>query len=256
MRRLGIALAAGLAALYAGAAAADVVIAPAEGFTNVEPLGRLTLSRAYGPKPGKTCVADGAGAAGCRLVAAAAEWSPADVPVTVELERRGDGLALLLSTRLQDPRARAACWSRRELSTTEASRPERTWAAIEAGLDAWSRDCAVVRTLGAETVGLAFREARADFVRAHAVLRGVRGLPDTPAEMSVGSFFPPKVSQALLDAVAVACGGPPGQARLEADGAIAWDFDRNAVYGADGARPFGVCVDDQIRYYPGYRRGN
>ncbi|MDG2530739.1 hypothetical protein [Caulobacter endophyticus] len=256
MKRWGAAVAAMLLALPVGQAAADVVIAPAEGFTNVEPLGRLTMSRTYGPKPGRTCVADGAGWAGCRLLGAAAEWSPPDLPVKVELERRGGGFALLLSVRLQDPKGRAVCWSRRELSRAETSSAARTWGAMEAGLDAWSRDCAAVRGLGVDTVRSAFADVRPDLDRAYPVLRRVTGLPSTPAEMSVDSFLPSKVSQPMLDAVSAACGGPPGQARLEADGRIAWDFDRTAAYGADGARPFGLCVDDQIRHYPGYQRRN
>lgn len=252
----GIAITLMLLALHPDTAAADVVIGPAEGFTNVEPLGQLTLSRAYGPKPGRSCVADGAGSAGCRLIAAAAEWSPADLPVKVELERRGGGFALLLSTRLQDPKGRPACWSRRELSAAETSTPQRAWATMSASLEAWSLDCAVVRGLGAPGVTAGFAAVRRDFGRAHEVLRRVGGLPDTPGEMSVDTFLPSRVSQPLLDAVATACGGPPGQARLEADGGIAWDFDRTVAYGADGSRPFGVCVDDQIRHYPGYRRRN
>lgn len=256
MGRFGVAVAAVLSVLCPAVAMADVVFAPAEGFTNVEPLGRLTMSRAYGPKPGKACVADGAGSAGCRLLAASAEWSPPDLPITVELERRGEDLALLLSTRLQEPRGRPACWSRRVLTRTEASSAERTWAAMEASLEAWSRDCLVARELGAQEVQAAFAAVRSDFGRAHGVLRRVGGLPDAPAEMSVGTFLPSKVSQPLLDAVAVACGGPTGQARVEADGGITWSFDRSVAYGADGSKPFGVCVDDQIRYYPGYRRRN
>ncbi|KSB87999.1 hypothetical protein AS593_19000 [Caulobacter vibrioides] len=256
MKSVGIVVATVLLALQATTAAADVVIAPAEGFTNVEPLGQLTMSRTYGPRQGKTCVADGAGSAGCRLVAAAAEWSPPDLPVTVELERRGGGFALLLSTLYQDPKGRPACWVRRELAPEETSSSERTWAATKAAFDAWSRDCEAVRGLGADRLRAAIAAAQPDFGRAYKVLRGVRGLPDTPGEMSVGSFLPSQVSQPLLDAVAAACGGPPGQARLGSDGKIAWDFDRTIAYGADGSRPFGVCVDDQIRHYPGYQRRN
>jgi len=65
-----------------------------------------------------------------------------------------------------------------------------------------------------------------------------------------------QAATAAADAVAAACGGPSGQVRLEADGRITWDFDRTVAYGADGSRPFGVCVDDQIRHYPGYQRRN
>ncbi|PVM90165.1 hypothetical protein [Caulobacter endophyticus] len=256
MRRLGFAVAALLLALRAGAADADVVFAPAEGFTNVEPLGRLTMSRTYGPRLGKTCVADGAGSTGCRLIAAAAEWSPPDLPITLQLERRGGAFALLLSTRLQDPKGRAVCWSRRELSEAETSSAARMLSAVEGGIEAWSRECAPIRGLGVDAVRLAFADVRPDLGRAYPVLRGVTGLPATPAEMSIDSFLPSKVSQPLLDAVAAACGGPPGQARLEADGRITWDFDRTVAYGADGSRPFGVCVDDQIRHYPGYQRRN
>jgi hypothetical protein len=72
------------------------------------------------------------------------------------------------------------------------------------------------------------------------------------ATTGLDSFFPDRITQPLLDAVAVACGGDPGSATLRPDDAIVWHFDRTVPYGSDGSRPFGVCVDEQIKYFPGY----
>lgn len=89
--------------------------------------------------------------------------------------------------------------------------------------------------------------------RAYQVLRVARQL--TPSEEGAGldSFFPDRVTQPLLDAVAVACGGSVGSATLGPNDTIIWHFDRTVPYGLDGSRPFGVCVDEQIKYFPGYR---
>lgn len=241
------------AALVAGLAHADVVNLPPEGFSSVEPLGGLELRRTYGPRPGRTCLPSETRPKGCVLIAAAAEWAPPNLPLSVSLERRGDRLMVLMTSLLYDRKGRPACLSRHVLAPADAARPGQTWSRMKAEFYDWSRSCAVVGALGAEQARAAFDEIGPDMTRAHGVLLAAGRLPDTPDEIALGSFLPTMVSQPLLDAVALACEGPVGQARLEPDGAIAWRFDRNEAYGPDGARPFGLCVDDQIRYYPGYR---
>lgn len=238
---------------WTAVARADVVMSPPNGFAITEPLGVLSLGRVYGPRPGRVCVYDRA-PKGCALEAVSAEWSPRNLPIAVTLERRDTGFVIQFSTLLQTPKGLPACFARQRLVGADASTAARVWARLQSRFETWSEACDAVRALGADQARSDFLSTRTDFSRAYPVLRAARSL--TPSEEGVGvdSFLPDRVTQPLLDAVAVACGGSPGSATLRPDGTIAWRFDRTVPYGPDRSRPFGVCVDDQIKYFPGYPR--
>ncbi|KRA63867.1 hypothetical protein ASD79_21480 [Caulobacter sp. Root655] len=246
-------LAGTIAAGWAAIARADVVTSPPDGFAIAEPLGGLSLRRVYGSRPGQTCIYDRA-PKGCALLAVSAEWSPRNLPIAVTLERRDTGFAIQFSTLLQNPKGLPACYTRQGLAGSGASSAARVWASLQSRFETWSKECDVVRALGGDRARSDFLSTGADMSRAYQVLRAARQL--TPSEEGAGldSFLPDRVTQPLLDAVVVACGGSPGSATLGSNDTIAWHFDRTVPYGPDGSRPFGVCVDEQIKYFPGYRR--
>jgi hypothetical protein len=176
------------------------------------------------------------------------------LPIAVTLERRDTGFVIQLSTLLRNPRGFPACYARQGLAGSGASSAVQVWASLQSQFEKWSKACDVVRALGADRARSDFLSTRVDMSRAYPVLRATRQL--TPSEEGAGldSFLPDRVTQPLLDAVVVACGGAPGSATLESNGTIAWRFDRTVPYGLDGSMPFGVCVDEQIKYFPGYLR--
>ncbi|MDR7115579.1 hypothetical protein [Caulobacter sp. BE254] len=245
-------LAGTIAAGWTVVARADVVTSPPDGFAIAEPLGGLSLRRVYGSRPGRVCVFDRE-PKGCSLQAVSAEWSPRNLPLAVTLERRNTGFVVQFSTLLRTPRGFPACYARQRLADSDASSAARVWASVQSRFETWSQACDVVRALGGDHARSDFLSTRSDMSRAYQVLRAARQL--TPSEEGAGldSFFPDRVTQPLLDAVAIACGGSPGSATLGPDDTIAWRFDQTVPYGPDGSRPFGVCVDDQIKYFPGYR---
>jgi hypothetical protein len=231
---------------------ADILVSPPNGFTAVEELGVLSLNRTYGARPGEACVHDET-PKGCRILAIAAEWSPSDVPIMVSVERSSRGYAFLLSTRLRDRKGFPVCFFRRSLGSATTSTAARMWAGLTSDFDTWTKGCDVVRELGVDRTRMAFVSIQSDMERAYKALKAAPQLPISEEDASLDSFFPAKVTQPLLNAVAIACDGAPGFPKLESDGAIAWRFDQSIAYGADGSRPFGVCVDEQIRYFPGYQ---
>lgn len=246
-------LACTIAAGWAAVARADVVTSPPEGFAIAEPLGGLSLRRIYGSRPGHICIYDRA-PKGCALLAVSAEWSPRNLPVAVTLERRDTGFVIQLSTLLRNPRGFPACYTRQGLAGSNASSADQVWASLQSRFETWSKACDVVRALGGDRARSDFLSTRADMSRAYQVLRAARQL--TPSEDGAGldSFLPDRITQSLLDAVVVACGGSPGSAKLGSNDTITWRFDQTVPYGPDGSMPFGVCVDEQIKYFPGYLR--
>lgn len=186
-------------------------------------------------------------------MAVSAEWSPRNLPLAVTLERRSTGFVVQFSTLLRNPKGFPACYARQPLAGRDASSAARVWASVRSRFEAWSQACDVVRVLGDDRARSDFLSTRSDMSRAYQVLRAARQLAPSEEGAGLDSFFPDRVTQPLLDAVAIACGGSPGSATLGPDDTITWRFDQTVPYGPDGSRPFGVCVDDQIKYFPGYR---
>jgi hypothetical protein len=248
-------LAGTIAVGWATIARADVVTSPPDGFAIAEPLGGLSLRRFYGSRPGQVCVYDRA-PKGCVLLAVSAEWSPQNLPIAVTLERRNTGFVIQFSTLLRNSKGLPACYTRQKLTGSGASSAARAWASLQSGFETWSKECDVVRALGGDHARSDFLSTRSDLSRAYQVLRAARQLMPFEEGAGLDSFLPDRVTQPLLDAVAVACGGSPGSATLGSNDTIAWHFDQTVPYGPDGSWPFGVCVDEQIKYFPGYRRPN
>lgn len=232
---------------------ADVITTPPTGFIDAVEFGELELLRTYDAAPGQSCFLEEEISPGCQLQSMAAEWQPVGVPIAVSLHRLHSGFTLHIASLLRDRRSLPACWTSYVLSPADAANADRVWAFLKDRFEQWNASCSITAKLGAPPILEAFQSIDADMRRAYKIMRDVGGLPASDDEWGVDSFIPQETTQALLDAVALACQGPEGQASVQRDGTISWQYDKTVPYAGDGTMPFGTCVDNQIRYFPGYQ---
>lgn len=237
-------------------AAADVVANPPQGYSDTVEFGEASFDthfrtpngipyrRRLGPDSGITRHAVG--------------WAPNELPIYVETGLDARGGYLLLSTLLDVPDGRSACW-------TEVVVNERA-AALRARLDRevarWADSCSVVRTLGTQRVVARWRAARRDTSRALGRLSAVgrvRYLED-PADsdgrdFGIPSFLPQRIDQPVLNAIADQCGLSRASLRRQEGGTISF---RRLITGAQESSTdsrVNWCVMSAIQYLPGYQRG-
>lgn len=232
---------------------ADVVTPLPDECTQSEEIGELEVTTELIPPENATCV--GEPAKRLRVTAVTADWATNNLPLLMVMKRDRTGYRLYLLSMLSDRRYRQVCWSEQTLASADTKSPSLAWRFVVREFGQWASTCPTVLTLGAREAERSLTARQHDFERSFIRLTQVRRSRFGSSEdgIAIGSFLPTRISQSLLDAVADACGGPRERLKLLGDGTIAWSFDGKQPYGADGSRPFDSCVNDQIRFFPGYQ---
>ena len=237
-------------------AGATVITPPDDQCYSSRDLGGIEVVTDSIPPDGESCA--GVPARRLKLRDVSAYWESRDVPVLAIVSRDRAGYRLTMLSMFSDRRQRQACWSEQRIPASGRKSPAATWNWLERAFERWASSCSTTRAVGVETARKSLAARRFDFEEGFKRLAKVPprrfGEPEEGAE--VGSFHPRRMTQGLLDAVADACGGPRERLRLLPDGSIAWSPDHRLPHGADGTLPFDSCVDRQIRYFPGYPKGD
>lgn len=233
-------------------AAATVITPPPDGCSQSRDIGQVELDTEYLPPADGICTGIRAGR--LKISAMTAGWAPSDLPFLIVIKRDRSGYRLYMTSMLSDRRRRPLCWSEEPAASAHARSPAALWAWVGRSFDRWASACAPLSTIGLAEAKRTLAARQFEFERGFAHLARLSparfGSPDDV--IGVGSFLPRRISQRLLDAIADACEGPRERLKLLADRTIAWTPDQTLPSGADGSRPFDTCVDDQIRYLPGY----
>ena len=238
----------------ASPAVADVVQLPPDSCSVSDEDAETVLITELLLPEGRFCYEPGSGR--WRIRMAAVEWQPKELPVSVMLQRNRDGYRLYLMSRLYDRRARPLCWDERLVPASAMRAPGGLWKAAADAFDRWASTCPAVALTGEEEMRGAFHAQGEKFRRKTARLVRLPTDRFGPAQESVaiGSFLPTRVSQGMLDAASLGCGGASTRPILRADGAIDWAPDVHQLYDSDGSPGPDSCLDGQIRYWPGYRK--
>lgn len=241
------------ACLSSATAQADVIVGPMTGYLGVDEIGVVEFGTTYKTPDGIPFTRDLGPEYG--IVGHSVAWAPKITPISVEIGRDHQGAWLLLSSLLSDRQGRPACWQNEPIDTATAASKAALWRYVARKFTSWSVSCPVTRAMGTGLVAAEFTSARPDFLRGLKRLIALRRTKYLPQERSVGldSFLPDRVSQPLLNAIADICGGARSRLQLAADGKIAFEFNPTLPLGADGTRPFDNCVNDHLRYMPGYK---
>jgi len=250
-------LAAALLISLPSAVRADALPGAPNGFTNRTAYGDVDLLRGFAPEEDGDCFPGGEVARGrCVLASIEAVWAPRNVPVSVEVRRTAAHGRLVFTSRLLDPRSANPCWQQRVLTRAEMANARRLAATIAEELSRWAAACPVILAFGTERTLAAFEDVRGDFLRALVAVRRERAPLLSDQTARTWSFLPSEIDQPALDAVAVACGGESAGPQLALDRTFAWRFDMSEPQPEDAiltTKPFGLCVHDQVRNFPGFR---
>lgn len=233
-------------------AGATVVTPPDDGCSTSRDLGEIELETDSIPADGDSCVGTPVGR--LKISALSIYWQSREVPVLVIIERNRAGYELFMTSLLSDPRGRHPCWSRQPIPRVRRKTPEAARAWVERTFGQWASTCSTTLAVGPEKARRSLAARQFDFEQGLSRLARVHASRFGPPDdvLGIGTFHPKQISQGLLDAVADACEGPRDRLKLLPNGAIDWSPDDRLPHGADGTLPFDSCVDQQIRYFPGY----
>jgi hypothetical protein len=237
--------------IFCSAAQADVITTPTNCSDIVAEIGEVDVLTDPILLPEETCRGP---IRGVRLTAIVADWEASELPLKVAVKRDRTGYRLFLLSMIEDRQIRHACWLDQPLNPMDTKFPKSTWQSVARAFERWITSCSVTQTVGLEHLRQRFSERERDFEKAFVRLARERASRFGPPEegIAVGSFLPKSISQGILHAIADTCGVPRDRVTLRPDLSISWVPDRTQPYGADGSRPAETCVDDQIKYFPGY----
>ena len=241
------------AVISSPAVSADVITPPPDACNQSEDIGDIQLDTDLIPPRDDTCY--DIPARRLRVLAVSVIWEPSSLPISVTLKRDRSGDRLFMTSMIRDPRGRFACWTEARIGGQVASSSTGLWTRMARAFDRWAATCPAIQTIGLGTVQQSFLAQSSDFRRAFVRLaRLPRSRFGPPEEgVAVGSFLPSRISQGILDAVADVCAVPRDRLRLQSDGTIQFNDDPHLSGGADGSLSPDSCVQEQIRYFPGYR---